>query len=1267
MRVKQLSKALALLMIYLILSLTLISASVFASIYSVEVYGNDQAPGIIRPSDNLVVKTSSALPCSVSAAFTNDTYLPMSCGTGTPLSCSYTKSLTNASGEITVSVQESSSGETVEVYAYVDTTPPVIAAFSAASLGGKVRGAYTIIDQASLDYQDKCAGIKKVELILNNQVANTTSHPAGICNINSVITGTIPNYIGYVNTSIRILDYVDLPANATGSTVFIDAVLPKIKSTAKAYKTGTDEEVKTISTNSTIEREIDVVVEIDDNGLPPSGSVFGDFTQLDKTNGTNQNNLEASCTREEWNATYKCRFTGVKLKPAIANPKIMITATDQAQNTASANITLSFTVVNNAGTVTRLGPEESRCSGGTCYVKAGVNNITAIISTSSSFNDSNIFIQGTQASCFHDTAWKCRADATVSAGATQLTLTGTDDLGNPITGTGSVTVDSNAPSKIGPINVTPACPTSRQSLKITMNVSEAESPTLTIRADTGTISSNNLTTANCIKSTTNWQCALTVSNLKTQGINTDLKVIVDDLAGNQLVENIPVSVCVEVAEIPDLIEKIKTRGTLPKVDRKVASKITVKVPIGLSINLRGENVQILERSTPDCSDTPGISGSAYMLNDDSLNPILILPLKYNKDWDEDNAVKVNCTQEFKIKQGNTIYTQEEAEPITAELGVYNQALGNLDEAYTKKVTDIKKQIQALDKQIKTYDGINKILGTICNLAEGLGKINQLLQSLKSALWVVCSVLKAIPLTSGIAEAIWKAVNGAITPIQGFADSKIWPQGWVPTTGNSIGLLIKGTCSIYTCKFYDFNTWADISISIAAYYDTKNDKVITSKVCDKGGGCTTTYADGSTEVRNSDGTTVITSADGNTYTTIFPDGSKEVYDKTTGTRTTYDPNGNVIRVETPTPETTPSGSEGGQQPKIEPLSIPGQAVAPKGTAAGYYVDGSGNKYYVDSNGNVFKSFDTPAGPGLEPVVGQSFDAGSLKPSTATTETTPKPTPPTKPTVASGSSGSELSEFVNVYNKFYIWSKSYRLIAQWPSTGKVIYSDSLTGNALMDAKTFPPMTPAQSKMFDMNTRLQDALDAFMGDDGSWIYNPYKSKHYDGLCAPATLFNDRKEKQLLCKRLGCIEEMNKIGGPLEACEFEYSLDMCLYVDSARYKLEGAATFPKIIKNFFKPFFTNILGLGTTVAYLFVFPDGTGCVHYQHPMGYMKDVGGDIFGDKSLRSVACGLTGTLLSIRELIAFFKNPYNPLEGSVKIDPVATSGNDFCVGIDYSTK
>ena len=1328
MRVK---KLLALLMIYLIISLVFSSAIVLGTIYQAEIYGQDEVPGSIRPDDNLVVRSYSTMPCSVKAFFTNNTYEQMSCASlGSTNDCSYTSPVTNITGKVTATIKESGSDSTREAEAYVDNTPPSINSFTTTSLGNKIRATYNIIDKANPSYPEKCSGIKKVELYLNNQLVNTTNHSIGECSVNSEVTGTIPDYDGWVNTSIIVYDYMGFSDNRTGSKLIIDTVKPIIKSTVEVLKKGTEEEVKLVSTNSTIVREVDVRIRAEDKSIPSTNSVFGDFTEFDKTRSADQSNKPGTCKRTGWTGNYTCTFSGVKLSPstltpvfsvritdtagnianttlsasfsahkgpsissaeayvagthqliqkistqsnkarkadiivritdkarvtevkgdltelsrtgnslsdltascsenydsgsetyeynctfrgisfnpATPNPKIIIRASDEVGGVSEEEISMSFAVINDPGRVARLGPEPQRCTQENCYVKAGINNITAEISTTSSYNDSNIYIQGTKADCKESTigVWVCQANTEFKPGDTSIRLTGTDDLGNPITGETSVVVDDKPPKIIEEegISIAPLCPTMNEPARITINITEEKSPSVIIRADTTRISEDNESSAPCTRAgnTNKWECSLSINNIKDQEINTELELIIEDLAGNQAKKSIPISICVEVDEAPDLIKEIKTRGTLPRIDRRTASIITIKVMIPLKIILKDSEAQILEKSMVDCSDTPGINGQAHLVNDESLKPILIIPLKHDSEWDEDDKVRVNCTQEFKMKRKNKVYALLEEERITTEIEVYNQPLGSLSSNYEKKVREVKKEITRLNKKIKKYEKIHEYLGSICNTAETIGRINRVIQSIKSALWGVCLALNAIAPSLG--DSIWTPIHTALSGFHNLVETSIWPSGWVPQGGNTLGLVVKGTCALYTCKFYDFNTLIDIGMSIAAHYATRNDadKVIVKKswVCDSSTGqCGEVYirADGSYEWIGTPETPEIEIGE-----TPIPPGREIEFGENPI------PPGRDMRDTQKAPDKIDAVSSYSKTPPPTSPTVNEQLIIEKPSVVDKFI-----YWYADFLGVP------PAA-----VYTYNYKRPSL--------------------IKRGLSWLSKDVKKGLQSYFGIGN----VVASPPGS-------KITGESIKIPSAKALLGGGEPFVQSTDSRVQDAVDAFVGE-GSWIYNPYKSKHYDGLCIPAILFNTKKEKQILCKYLRCVEDAAQNGAPLEACEFEYNLGMCLYVDSAQYKLEGGATFLKVLDNIRRAFFSNLVGLGVTTTYLFVMP---GCVHYQQPGGLTLDYGGTL---KGWRAVACGLTGSLLSMREAAGFIKNKFNPGYGKGVPTSLPSNTPDFCEGV-----
>lgn len=1225
-------------MIYLFISTTFFSAMVLGSIANTRVSGIDGLPGLIRQNDTVVFRAQATYPLSITSYFTNNNYVSMSCtGSGGNYDCSYQTVVNNAIGEVWGTLREITppavSGASVTIGAYPDFIPPYIWNLVPSSMGNRVRVEFTIEDPVS----PACSGFKKVDLYLNNQLVNSTNYTVGLCRIDGgVLEGSIPNYVGPVNISFKIEDYMGGKDNETylsDTPILIATKKPVIRtSSVKVYRPGTTTEVRAVTNNTNFVRDVDVSVEIESASLELN-RVFADFTEFDQTHSVDQSNLQATCHRDAgWttpytctfrmvklspadlrpsfvvyatddmdnfaNATlsttftrhtganalsarvyragtsdqitkistnqtanertvdiavditdsvavtsasgdfteinrnggqssvhtsncyinesastettshYTCVFQGLRFKPATISPSIIIRVTDEIGATTEKSIRMSFQNVPNAGTVGRLGPEPSRCVSGRCYVRPTGNNITAEISGASTFLESNVLLQGSPSACAQEgSRWVCQEYLDFSQSDNRLYLTGTDDYGNQISAMTNITVDDNTPVRLTDIRTSPSCPISSETLKISVNVSEQTSPGVIISADTSAISDNAETRASCTKigNTKNYNCILSVNNLKEEEINSEIQLVVEDLAGNRIegIEPIPVSVCVPIeGEIPDKIAEIRTTGTLPRIDKKTASKIIVKAPVGLEIVLSDEEAEVVDQTKPSCAGS-GLQGGYYTIGDTGLKPILILPLKYHQDWDDEDKVIVNCSQQFKIKIGNRIYTEKEPENYTINLTAYNQPLGSLDQAYEKKVDEIKENIRKLDKSIKKYDKIGKTLKSVCAFAEGMGKINQIVQSARAFASLICT----IPI---IGEGAFNTINRLALKFDKYVNRYVWPQGWKKQSNpsNAPGLLIKTVCFIYTCKFYDMNEVARLIISLTVSGQKAKDKISSS-----------------------------------------PD-------------------------------------------------------SPGPNANNGFVEGMSKEEYVESLVNM-------GGGGI---------------------------------IGSG----DPNDNENI-------------------GGHVILSNQITGNGILSgifgvvggAEANQPWSAQEFQSFDWDIRINNAIDAFLGSQGTWVYNPFKSKHYDTFCHPAIVFNKRKEMQLLCKRLGCIELMAREGGPIEACEYDYSLGMCIYVDSARYKLHGNWDFLKVFGSLVRSLFNNLLGGGITAAFL------TGCKELAEITGNSPLA----CNFATIPDGICKVAITFLNIREIISFAQNPYNPITTSgVPTDPIEQSGGpDFCSGVNWQSE
>ncbi|MFH1173797.1 MAG: hypothetical protein V1725_01550 [archaeon] len=151
-----------------------------------------------------------------------------------------------------------------------------------------------------------------------------------------------------------------------------------------------------------------------------------------------------------------------------------------------------------------------------------------------------------------------------------------------------------------------------------------------------------------------------------------------------------------------------------------------------------------------------------------------------------------------------------------------------------------------------------------------------------------------------------------------------------------------------------------------------------------------------------------------------------------------------------------------------------------------------------------------------------------------------------------------------------------------------------------------------------------------DGNWIINPYKSKYNDALCIPAQIYNMKKEKQIACKYAHCLQDMKDSGQQPELCEYNYRMGNCLYVESAQVKLHGPAS----VSDFFKGMLTQIINALPSIIISIGYQ--IGCANYYVMGGHLAD---SELATSGWHGAACGVTGTILGLREVMQMFDSRY----------------------------
>jgi hypothetical protein len=112
-------------------------------------------------------------------------------------------------------------------------------------------------------------------------------------------------------------------------------------------------------------------------------------------------------------------------------------------------------------------------------------------------------------------------------------------------------------------------------------------------------------------------------------------------------------------------------------------------------------------------------------------------------------------------------------------------------------------------------------------------------------------------------------------------------------------------------------------------------------------------------------------------------------------------------------------------------------------------------------------------------------------------------------------------------------------------------------------------------------RDVMKADKFNFDTWIINPYKSTKYDGLCLGATYYNLKKEKELKCMHIKCLEISKNNGLDSSYCEELYSFRDCLYLESAQVRLNAFDEGHGLGDQFIKASAAALLGTGVSFAF--------------------------------------------------------------------------------------
>ena len=800
-------RVIAVVMSMLIIALPVCTSSAFASILSVEAYGNNGIAGVASGrGDQInfdVVLSETASPGQLRTDFPQESIFDACSGTR----CSY-KSEPNdhAGGKYEYNIILYSSDSLV-IDSYTDTIlidaeAPEIEEFKPVQSSGSLQVTFLVIDHICPGCGSLCSGISAIR-ITENGVEREELNP-GTCKAEQTVA--IDNLVteeGKVKICLEAVDHAGL-ASESCKEITVDFLAPEIveESFNLMYDDG-----RNMTYVPQAKVAADASVYVLDPGLK---KVTADFSSIG-----GEKDIEAQCVDGY------CSWDGIEVGGEQAIPKVMVTAVDEEGMTNSREISLGLKtdkdepVIKDIYTV-KDAPELA--------VRKGLNRIFVVIDGSGAgYSRADVELDmkgfaGTRVKaekCYQDPGnyWICEFEAQVNkpeAYRANIYASATDDALNSMTSDYSeeAVVDATMPDVSG-ISLSSECAVASEGLVIEIGVSDASK--LFYSSDLSGISSRGTVKGTCDTG----ECEIVVPELYTAHAKETVTINITDSAGNMVPIEEEIEICESDTQTKPNFVSVSAGSPQP-VDRRMLSFVSLPVHIPLSLHTTG-NAVIMEKHV-SCEGAT----SSYFLNKDSNEPIV--SAKLPRGSVEDSTLE--CSLSLIVRKGGIVYQTAEEESFSVTVPFYNNQLGEIGESMQEKIDAVDSQISQLEEDIESWESWNKWLGILCSVAELMGNLNTVLQTLLEVHWAwTCptyTTLNSNQYTKAAAEAIkgfWMTVCEFAGKFDKFVEGFFWPTNIVGSPPY-IGAFVKHGCLIYSCRLCDASLWINVGLITAkGIYDS----------------------------------------------------------------------------------------------------------------------------------------------------------------------------------------------------------------------------------------------------------------------------------------------------------------------------------------------------------------------------------------------------------------------------------------------------------------
>lgn len=749
---RKICKIIVFFVLFLILTLPLATA---LSLSEVSIRGQQQINGLLEDNDFALFTVEVSDPIEAQyltvEVFDKQYFFDSCLGTTCILklpkktrnggSYAYTVKLTNKEGIV----------DTYQAKLIVDEQEPEITSYLYTKKGDSVSIDYGIKDSAC-ESCTACSGLGKITFSVKGEQVHEV--PLGIldCSKKDTITLSL-SQLGVSEDSklcMEVYDNVGKVSDQKCSEVYVDTATPAVSDQGmKLMYKG-----KELHALSSAAMEVQLVAVIVDDQLVPD-SVIADVSSLNPLKSKEYKEYHGKCTKTD--NGYECVWDVVILGSNAGQKNVVVAAKDMAGNELSYTHTFDLVVdtmppkvialLNSVSTtekeneiVEELFKEQELEK---VYFKDGKNTVVILLEEQAGLYNKQVYLdtsslggskqQVEKCSKLEGNQWECEATVQVSGnkkGVIAVASSTKDDLGNSLSQqyTREAVVDNKIPSLFS-VKKSDECPTQQEGLTLTVEVNDDNPVAYTL--ETSSVSSQPQVMGACDfqeieaadgsvqgKNT----CTITLPDLFSYPVKTNLALTIYDPAGNKVEKSVPVSICESDQTTQPNFVTVKP-GTGSKIDRRTLSFVEVPTKVSLTISTSG-GVAIIDKQL-SCD---GSSEAGFLDTTTSENIALITLSQQSLDKKspevKGDTLEITCKLSSKLRRGNKLLTNVEEDEFKIKIPLFNQPLGTIDKAIQDKIDETQKRIDELQGYLDSWGTFNTIFDGWSKGAEAIGTANE---------------------------------------------------------------------------------------------------------------------------------------------------------------------------------------------------------------------------------------------------------------------------------------------------------------------------------------------------------------------------------------------------------------------------------------------------------------------------------------------------------------------------------------------------------------